>query len=112
MESFTANVFVQEARTIEELAILKVERARVVQYYLHMQQVCARAAEQRTAARSQLEHAVQAQLDAGSPSVVARQMQQQVSQITQLRAETALLDRQAELFGGAAAQAAQQFATL
>jgi hypothetical protein len=103
----------QEARTLEELQLQRMERARAIAYFEFMQQQAAARAAAKLAACDQLEQAVEQQLvdhpDAWK-SVVS--VQEQVDEIFQLRTEHTLMLRWSKRFETLQQTAAQRFASL
>lgn len=103
----------QEARTLEELQLQRMERERAVAYFRFMQQQAAAEAAAKLVACDQLEEVLAQQLSA-EPVVekVAVNMQEQLEQLAQLRAEHTLMLRLSKRFECWQQAAAQRFASL
>jgi hypothetical protein len=103
----------QEARTLEELQLQRMERARAVAYFDFMHQQAAAQAAAMLAACDERGEALEQQLSA-EPDLwkVAVSMQEQLDELAQLRAERTLMLRWARRFERIGRSAAQRFASL
>ena len=103
----------QEARTLEELQLQRMERARAVAYFDFMQQQAAAQAAAMLVACDERGEAIEQQLSA-EPELgkVAVRMQEQIDELAQLRAEHTLMLRWAQRFERIGQSAAQRFASL
>jgi hypothetical protein len=103
----------QEARTLEELQLQRMERARAVAYFDFMQQQAAAQAADMLVACDERGEAIEQQLYA-EPDLwkVAVSMQEQMDESAQLRAEHTLMLRWAQRFERMGQSAAQRFASL
>jgi hypothetical protein len=89
----------QEARTLEELKMLQLERARIVAYYAFMQQQAAAAADAKDAAKKQQLAVVEQQMASGADlQQVAIGMKEQIMAAERAAAEQVVLMELSERF--------------
>lgn len=103
----------QEARTLEELQMQRLERGRTLAYFAFMQQQAETQAAAKAAAHAELLQQVQQCWDEDADvEDVARLTQGQLGQMAQLMAEQLIMQHWAERFGQCGRVAAERFGTL
>lgn len=103
----------QEARTLEELQLQHLERARILGYFAYMQRQADAQAAAQLAAHEELGQAVTQSLQGDADvRVVAGMMQQQLGQMAQLKAEHIIMKHWSERFAKCGQVAAERFASL
>jgi hypothetical protein len=100
----------QEARTIEELQMQRLERTRILAYFAFMQQQAEMQAAAKAAAHTDLTQAVNQCLEsAADVGGVARVMQAQLEEMAQLMAEHMIMQHWSERFAKCGQLAAERF---
>jgi hypothetical protein len=103
----------QEARTIEELQMQHLERARSRVYFAYMKRQADAQAAAKAAAHDELVLEVEQSLQGDADvRVVATRMQQQLGNMFQLRAEHIIMQHWSERFAKCGQVASERFASL
>lgn len=102
--------WLQEARTLEELQMLQLERGRILSYYSFMQQQAAATSAAKGAAFEQLMAQVQQEGDCAGAQQAAISMKQSVRDAQQLAAEQGIWELWSEQFARLGQLAAERFA--